>query len=448
MRGIIIALAAATVGIAGCFDAPTLSPPGTTPGGSLTALWGVPVNVADDTAEPGVVIGPDLTVWVHAPGVLYKAAPNTTAFEQVTFGCEERRCMFGGDADLVIGKDPKDMYYTDLEDLVGISVFSSHDGGESWFYHPLASDVPVVDRQWITAGPDAASGGAEAVYLTYNQLASGVWVTKSTDGGMTWTPHLAFATSQTTQEDFQTMGNIVVDSAGVIHVAWTMGSAGAPFTPAIGGYAVVVSTSKDGGLTWSHSKPYAGELSPANLFPILAVDVEDTLYLTYSKMGDDGSMNVWIQRSADQAATWTDAVAVNKDPGSHVQPWVSAGDLPGELVVAWYTANETKDPSEVEGDWYVQVAYTRDGNAENATWVESRAVGAPIHTGPICVYGIACSGGRELLDFFQARLDPLDRVHVAYADDETKGGRAVFYVRSDRGISAPVESSGAALATK
>lgn len=431
MRPLLLALALLA---AGCVSAPPPSgePTPEPPAGAASAPFTEPVTVAEGTAEPGVLIGPDGTVWVHAPGGLWRLAPNATEFEPVDFS---PGVVVGGDADLAIASDGT-MYYTDLEELVAISVFTSHDNGETWTEQPLASDLPLDDRQWITTGMDVApvGGGKESAFLVYNQLATGVWMTKSSDG-VAWSPHPVFATSRVTQLDIQTMGNVVVDANGTIYIAYTLGSAGAPFTPPIGhDYILQVSISKDGGLTWSHQRVIEHPTNLALLFPILAVDPAGMVYLTWA-MDQEGSTDIWLARSSDQGATWSTPLRVNKNAGSHAQPWVSTGDEPGELVLVWYESNDTASPEAVEGSWYVQGTLTRNGNVDAPTFTEFRVSPGINHEGPICVYGIACQGGRELLDFFEARLDPQGRVHVAYA--ESLDGRAVIYQASTAPMSVP-----------
>lgn len=430
MRRTLTLLAAFAIGLAGC--AGSNPPPDgdeeeKAPADALP-LFTPGVVVAPDTAEPGLLLDAAQTIWLHAPGGLWKSADNGTTWSAADFS---PGIVLGGDADLAIASDGT-MYYTDLEELIALSVFTSTDGGSTWTENPIASDAPIVDRQWITVGLDAqpATGGKEAAYLAYNQLATGVWVTKSTDKGLTWTPHLAFSGSGVTQADIQTMGNVVVDSAGTIYVAFTLGSAGAPLTPPLTGeYAFAVVVSSDGGLTWSRQTVRTSAMSVANLFPILALDAEGTLYATWSEVTENGT-DVFLSRSTDKAATWSEPLVVNSEPGSHVQPWVSTGDAPGEIAIAWYAANETAPPDAVTGSWFVRVAYARDGGADVPSFIEAQVTETSVHEGPICVYGVVCQGGRELLDFFQVRIGPDDRLHFAYAS--SVDGRASLYAASTR----------------
>lgn len=429
MRLLVVLIAFASA-LAGCTlgNAPS-SPRGDGPDApdATAGSFREPVAVARQTAEPGLLLDPAGTVWVHAPGGLWKSRENATKFDRVDFGLG---LVLGGDADLAISKDGKSLYYTDLEELAALSVFSSHDSGKTWFEQPIASDAPLADRQWIAIGKNVGpiGGSEEAVYLAYNQLATGVWVTKSTDGGLTWTPHLVFATSQATEADFQTMGNIVVDPKGVVHVAYTLGSFGAPITPAVLGNFVVVSSSEDGGVTWTRHDVVKSAKSPSNIFAIVATDVESHVYVVWAAEGATKGTDVFLTRSTDKGKTWSKPVVVNAAPGSRALPWVAAGDEPGELVFAWYEANETARPADVKGDWVVKVALTKDANSDAPTFKEYQASPGTVHSGPICMDGVLCRSGRGLLDFFEARLDASGFVHVSYAQDTS--GREIRYVQS------------------
>lgn len=71
----------------------------------------------------------------------------------------------------------------------GVEMLRSSDGGASW-HQVLLSAVPAAgpfqvalsDRQWV-AMPDATT-----MYVTYQQVPSGIWVARSDDAGRTWTP--------------------------------------------------------------------------------------------------------------------------------------------------------------------------------------------------------------------------------------------------------------------
>lgn len=421
-----VLLAALAILAAGCATpAPTDKDPATPPDGeAATGLFLEPMTVVEDTAEPGVLLGPDGTVWVHAPGGLWSLAPNATEWVAADFS---PGVVVGGDADLAFASDGT-MYYTDLENLAAISVFTSRDNGVTWTEQPVASDMPLDDRQWITTGIDVSptGAGAESAFLVYNQLTTGVWMTKSQDG-VAWTPSPVFATTLTTQLDIQTMGNVVVDADGTIYIAYTLGSAGSPLTPPIGhDYIVQVSVSKDGGLTWTHTRVIEHPTNLALLFPILAVDPAGTVYLTWA-MEEGGSTDIFLASTKDKGATWTAPLRVNRDAGSHAQPWVSAGDAPGEVVLVWYAANETAPPNQVEGAWHVAGAVSRNADASAPAFTAFRVSPGSVHEGPICVDGVLCQGGRDLLDFFEARIDGEDRVHVAYASS-VDGVKVVYQV--------------------
>lgn len=431
MRRLIV-LATAVL-LAGCLSNADKKPVDTTGVNpvQLGPAFHKPVKVTAGNTEPGVLLDAAGTVWVHAPGGLWKSNPDATAFAKVNFGTGR---VFGGDAELAFGHDSlKDIYYSDLEELAAISVFSSHDGGKIWFEHPIASDSTLDDRQWLAVGPGTGPLGAgkETVYLAYNELASGVWVTASTDGGTTWAPHLAFAQSGATEADIQTMGNVVVDGQGRIALALTLGSAGAPVTPPVTGqYKVLVLTSDNGGLTWTPHTVRASPKNVANLFPTIAVDPAGTLYVAWSEDTDQGD-DVYLSRSKDNGTSWSTPAKLNRGGTSGVMPWVSAGNEPGEVALEWYEANETKVSGDVAGEWIVRTLAAADANQDATHWRTEQLSPGPVHKGAVCVYGIACTTGRDLGDFLEVRVGPDDRLHGVYVNT-LDSGDPIYYQGATR----------------
>ncbi|MCA1814064.1 MAG: glycoside hydrolase, partial [Halobacteriales archaeon] len=105
----------------------------------------------------------------------------------------------GGDSDVAVSPDGKDVYFGDLWSCMAVA--SSHDSAQTWFNQPLACDAPGVDRQWLaTTGPDH-------VWLVYNGRL-GMTLEHSFDGGMTWPTQTHIA------EDNCARGNIVVTADG------------------------------------------------------------------------------------------------------------------------------------------------------------------------------------------------------------------------------------------
>ncbi len=391
-------------------------------------VFSAPVVVGAGS-EPGLLLT-NGTIWAHAPGQMWRSN-NGTFWSEVSPGAALG--VFGNDAEMAQGSDGT-LYYSDLQLLTSISVYTSTDNGVTWNYFPVASLVPVVDRQWMATGPDVGplAGAHHAAYLAFNNLASSPWVTKSTDGGQTWTGRLVDPTQ--TQQDFWSIGNIVVDPKdGAIYLAWSLGNAAqgiGPEPPTVD-YRIRMVKSMDGGLTWTASTILDPAGNVGYLFPVLALDDVGNLFLTWSEdMG--GHQEIRLMSSNDKGSTWSTPVRVNQHNGTAIMPWIDAsGD--GHVAIAWYGNNATALSDNAAGDWFVYMAQSMDANGTAPTFSEVKVREESIRNGAICTLGIACTGNRELADFFQVRLDEAGNAHVVFASTEDGDGTQTLYARQIAG---------------
>ena len=205
--------------------------------------------------------------------------------------------------------------------LEGIQVAASDDRGATWAVdtYLMVADEPtanvyVPDRQWLGFGPDGA------IYLTYNQIPSGIWFARSDDGGATWSGWTRAASLEGRQGVGQS-GPPVVTADGTIVV---------PACVATGGLAVFASN--DGGATFTRR-----DVAPdgCSWFPILAASAADgDVVVAAWQNGAD----VLVASSADAGATWT--APERWGAASPTSPW----PLPaanGTLDVAWFQSGES-----------------------------------------------------------------------------------------------------------
>src|ERR1043166_3075699 len=144
------------------------------------------VVTGENTAEPGIDVGPGGLIYINAPAGILSNLPGSASFlfrssdggatwTQTPNGV---RNLFpgGGDSDVAVDATDGTIYYSDL--WLGSSTVSvSHDQGETWTASPL-DGVIVEDRQWL------ATPGGGRVYLATHQIPTGVVVSKSLTGGM------------------------------------------------------------------------------------------------------------------------------------------------------------------------------------------------------------------------------------------------------------------------
>lgn len=386
--------------------------------------------------EPSVAVADDGTVWVtgyvDVPGLLWRSTDGGATFEEIrttdipycnfddglpsASGPQPATSHVGcGDVDIAtVGSDF--VYWT--HHFSGESVHTSHDGGETWIPAIWASnEFAQTDRQWVVAD----ESDPHWAWLVLNSGRRGVVgaadigpmvVSRTTDGGHTWVQ-----VGQITQSECL--------PGGIAH-------AEADDTLYVGGCSDAgpsVATSVDGGLTWEwgliadrSGEPVYGFCFACAIFTSIDVDDAGNVYATWADPSVNDTLDIWLAHSTDRGATWSEPVRVNHVEGTHVMPWVAAGE-PGHAAVAWYGTRAKGDPDEVPGPWYVHVAVTTDALAEDPAFAETVAWDTPVkEDGPICIVGTGCgSEDRNLGDLLEVAIGPGGDIHVAFTDGRAGG---------------------------
>ncbi|HEU5245975.1 MAG TPA: sialidase family protein [Candidatus Udaeobacter sp.] len=210
---------------------------------------------------------------------------------------------------------------------------SYHDSGNSTLIHIQRSDDdgltfhrvgnPIVGQGRTTGnatfnntqGPIVADSFTHNIYDIYAAGEAGIqkakttnfnniFVSRSTDGGVTWTATLVFhAPLNVAQNTF--FPTLAVDPTnGSLHAAWS------------DAHTVFYSTSSDQGLTWSAA--VAVNIAPANtaLFPWIAArngTVDLVYYATTASSKDDLSAvwNVYLAQTTDNGGHFTQSLVSN-----------------------------------------------------------------------------------------------------------------------------------------
>lgn len=203
----------------------------------------------------------------------------------------------------------------------------STDRGRTWSAPVTVNDgaeFGAHNFHALTAAPD---GSLLATWLDARQGNSGVWMSRSTDGGRTWEPNRPIYTDPTCP---CCRTAVAVGGDGTIYVAWRAVLPGDVRD-------VVVSRSRDRGKSWSAPVrarddgwvypgcPHAG--------PSLEVDARGRLHLGWWT-GKEGEAGVYYARSEDGGRTFTaQPIAVGKHARpAHIQ---LALDADSAVVVAW-----------------------------------------------------------------------------------------------------------------
>ena len=248
-------------------------------------------------------------------------------------------------------------------------------------------------------------------------------VQRSDDDGFTWTrvgDAITGAGPVTGSATFDnSAGPIIADPVSHnVYSVFASGETGSSKAKTADLNNVFVSRSTDAGKKWTPVLVFTGPLlsTNANVFPAVAVDpTNGNIYATWSNASTAGT-NVYFSFSADAGASWSSPVIVNTAPANTaIFPWVAA--QAGTADVVYYGTTGANAAGAV---WNVYFAQTTN----NGTSFSQSVVNATSnHVGVICTQGTACAPGtRNLLDFFEVGIDPLNGLAaIVYVDDNTIG---------------------------
>jgi uncharacterized repeat protein (TIGR01451 family) len=242
------------------------------------------------------------------------------------------------------------------------------------------------------------------------------WVSKSTDGGTTWTPVLAWQGAfdpvtnigDNSSEGFATISE---DTSGQIHI----------------------------GLSVRHND------DPRAFF--LACQTDDNCRET------PNTTDMLLLTSPDQGAHWTLPFRINQTNGSFFFPWIAAGSA--GVVDAAYYSSTTLQPNNPANIWFVGTSQVTGAVAHYTSGVNATYDSTPVSTpeilldpnrihgngttgGGICTLGLSCEvvpgSNRSLADVFEAHLDPVGGANVTWTSDN--GGNKIGFACQNSGASA------------
>ena len=362
-------------------------------------------------------------------------------------------------------------------------VYRSLDGGHTWPQQTIAADSNpgASDRPWIDVYPHVRAGGwnpdLTTVYLEYHTFSPEdlAYVTVSHDGGKTFSApnFIEGDTNATLDSGCNTIPSGVVadDANGVVYALWLSGDDVAsnvtsgcnysqlgPFTKAW------VSTSTDGGLTWTAHLAWHGAYDSSTkigdnadkIFGTISVDKSGQVHVVLPvRVQDDpngfaidcetnpncqetpNETKLLLVTSPDQGADWTPPFTVRAG-GSNFFPWVAAGSA-GRLDVDYYSTTSLL-PNDPNDSWSISfsqivgaTAVLGPGGAKYpkppkvfSTLLDPNTV----HHGGICTFGIFCSAipnaNRNLADSIAIALDPAGGANAVWTNDASGSSRVDF----------------------
>ncbi|HVF54321.1 MAG TPA: hypothetical protein VNC78_12070 [Actinomycetota bacterium] len=296
-----------------------------------------------------------------------------------------------GFSDPDFAKDSAGNLYGTEIDLANVSVFASHDNGQTW---PDANPIADTgDRPWL------AARGEDEVYLRITGN-----LQKSLDGGLTWTR----------LTDPNAYGKIFIDPTDPKGM-YAGSSAG-----------VGVEVSRDDGMSWD---TYALEGASNNsVMNSIGVDIDGFVYYGFVDGADDNAQVKFA--SFDPAAKrWSEPVTIPRiGTGTPFWAWTIAGE-DGRAGVGWY---EAKAVPEVANTYEVRIYVAATTNARGCgtpNFSVADAARRPIHIGQGPCNGTGCNtlGDRRLGDFFTINYDAKGRLFVTTGDTTLKGPGGLEY---------------------
>lgn len=264
-----------------------------------------------------------------------------------------------GQIDVQVKVDPVDgktVYASWLQNNKSvIEVAKSTTSGQTWTTVIANSTNAGTDK-------DILAVRGNNVYVAYDHSQT-VWCSSSHDGGQTWT---SVKVNANAQYGWSLTGGGTVDPAGNVYFAWTgytqNGQAKGPVN-------LYVTKSSDGGLTWtstlldvSSSPPDCSAYSCgwAFLGPGIAMtsDAAGKIYVLWNAgTVDGGPERMYLSSSSDQGTTWTPKADVSLAAVGveHSFPSVAAG-ASGDIRIAWM--DQRNNP-----DWNVYYRTSANGGA-------------------------------------------------------------------------------------
>lgn len=444
--GVVIFLLAA-----GCLSRAPGVPGTVPPDGIAVAAAAFRTTVIDSTVqghEPSLAIGPDGAIFVCSlrglsQGTnLYVSLDNGISFHAtgsdpghgllpiIRSGTGD---MGGGDCD--VGTDAAGRAYLADTWSGGVSVDSTTDHGLNWRGIPVSIDATPLDRGWVlgaekdevyvtAAQPPPGNEGAGIDTLS----AGGIWVARSTDGGLTF-PQSVLAASN----DHRLGGgsDLARDDKNLYLFYTTKTGPGL--------MALMIAVSPDRGATWeqrtvAEQRFYPGQcLSPLQVFPVVAADGAGGVYLAWSLQNPETKrIDLFMASSADHGQTWNKPVLVTDRAGTRLYPWIAAQGS-GHVGLVWYESNFTllsrqQNPLFCTYDapdnatWFLHYAESHDALNAAPHFAETLVQSAPIHNGSL---------DRPYAEVLQVRFTPGGRAATAYVADVPEGvARPMFAIQT------------------
>jgi len=194
----------------------------------------------------------------------------------------------------------------------------STDGGLTWLEPKSVSEQHPPNGLFPPALVIDTGGRTYIAWSVPNSLS---YITRSTDGGATFTSPLPISAGQPTLNP-----NLAVDRAGTLYAVWSDGSSGI--------LQVVFAWSKDRGETFSPPVNISRSGRILSLEPRIAVDPNGMIWMAWTQIFSSGLPQVFMSSSAGVANDFSQPVNLSFTSGNGWLSNLAAGPA-GDVDVVW-----------------------------------------------------------------------------------------------------------------
>lgn len=308
-------------------------------------------------------------------------------------------------------------------------VLRSDDFGQTW-------TVALAEPLQRGMDKDILVARGEDVYVAFH-AGMKVYVSVSHDGGATWSLQRPIDNTNSKFGYSLTSGG-AIDSQGTVYFAWEGYLQNGKAASAANLY---LTRSTDGGATWSTSLvAFSEAILPCDCGGwnywgpqmALAVDRRDRVYVLYNATSTpSGVGRMLFTRSDDRGATWSAPTDVSLAPGgsNNVFPAMAA-TADGDVRIAWMDDRNGRD---VGGDdpnarWNTWYRTSTDGGA---TWSPETRLSQYVVGYPYSFDGPNNGYLQPYGDYFELDIDGAGRTHAIWGEGNSYAGPGnVWYAHS------------------
>ncbi|HHH28931.1 MAG TPA: exo-alpha-sialidase [Polyangiaceae bacterium] len=259
-----------------------------------------------------------------------------------------------------------------------------------------------TDKPMIAIGPDPVNAAQDNIYV-FHGSSNGERVSRSTDGGATFTPTAILSGAGV-------YGDAEVASDGSLHFVSAVSNGDRLGDTA---NAIRYHHSEDGGLTFAPVVAVEEASEPTPLYfsnaQVAFNPGQGSVHVVYPTGTPDGEWNIRLATSMDAGNTWS-RITVNDDAScaNHATPTIALDEATGTLHVAWI---ENRSGTGA-------VAYTRclpDGS--------SCAPNEAISDTPFASYVLVRHSPKWMGEYFELLVDPAQQeIHAVWAQPVMENG--------------------------